>query len=186
VTTILPPLNDAKLRELILFVAARSEDDLNFGSIKLNKLLFFADFLAYVKLGKAITNHPYMRLPNGPAPKRMKPILEQLITDKSLAIQERNRYGRTQKVPISLRDADLTLFSSEEIAIVTEVLDGMRRKNAKGIGTLSHRFEGWKLAKDREIIPYEVALVEFKKPRKQDIEKALAIRGELAALRRES
>jgi hypothetical protein len=170
---------------LIVFIASRLEGDRHFGSTKLNKLLFFADFLAYVKLGKAITGQPYFRLQNGPAPKRMKPIVEQMIADQSLAIQERDRYGRTQKVPIALRNADLACFSSDEIAVVTEVLDNLRRKNAKGISSLSHRFAGWKLAKDHEIIPYEVALVEFKKPRKRDIEKALAMRTELAALRRE-
>jgi hypothetical protein len=178
--------DDAKLTELILFMASRSQDDPRFGSTKLNKLLFFADFLAYVKLGRAITNHPYMRLPNGPAPKAMVPILKQMVSAKSLAIQERDHYGRTQKVPIALREASLSRFSPEEIAVVTEVLDALRRKNARGISSLSHQFAGWKLARDREIIPYEVALVQFKKPRKQDIQKALAMRVELAALRRES
>ena len=124
-----------------------------------------------------------MRLPQGPAPRRMKPTLDELVANQSLAIQERDRYGRTQKVPIALRDANLASFSSREIAVATEVLDAMRTRNAKGISTLSHRFEGWRLAEDRETIPYEVALVEFKKPRKADIEKAHAMRGELAALR---
>jgi hypothetical protein len=116
----------------------------------------------------------------------MKPTLDQLVADQSLAMQDRDRYGRTQKVPIALRDADLALFSAKEIAIVTEVLDAMRTKTARGISSLSHRFEGWQLAKDGETIPYEVALVELRKPRKADIEKALAIRDELAALRQES
>lgn len=181
-----PTPNDAKLRELIVFIASRSQNDPHFGSTKLNKLLFFADFLAYGKLGEAITNHQYMRLPNGPAPRRMKPILDEMVAAGVLAIQERDCYGRTQKVPLALREADVTLFSSSEIAIVTEVLDAFWHKNAKGISSLSHKFDGWKLAKDRETIPYEVALVEFKKPRKVDIKKALAIRGELASLRRES
>ncbi len=176
--------DDAKLQELILFIASRSEDDPRFGSTKLNKLLFFADFLAYVKLGEAITNHVYMKLPNGPAPRAMLPITKRMISAKSLAIQERDHYGRTQKVPIALREANLKLFSSEEIALVTEVLDGFRKSNAKGISALSHKFDGWKLAKDRENIPYEVALVQFKKPRKQDIAKALAMGGELASLRK--
>jgi hypothetical protein len=116
----------------------------------------------------------------------MKPIIEQMVDERTLAIQDRDRYGKTQKVPIALRAADLTRFSPDEIAIVTEVLAVLRSKNAKGISSLSHRFAGWKLAKDRETIPYEVALVEFKKPRKRDIEKALAMRGELAALRLEA
>jgi hypothetical protein len=181
-----PSSDDEKLKELILFIASRSEDDANFGSTKLNKLLFYADFLAYVKLGEAITNHAYMRLPNGPAPKAMLPILKRMISAKSLAIKERDHHGKTQRVPFALREANLKLFSAEQIAVVTDVLTLFRRKNAKGISTLSHQFDGWKLAKDKEEIPYEVALVHFKKPRKQDIEKALAIGTELATLRKEA
>jgi hypothetical protein len=178
--------DDRKLQELILFLAYRSEDDPRFGSTKLNKQLFFADFLAYVKLGKAITGHVYQKLPNGPAPRRMVPIIRDMVGAGSLAIQERDHFGRTQKVPVALRQADLQRFTSDEIAVVTEVLDTLRRKNAKGVSGLSHQFAGWKLAKERETIPYEVALVAFKKPRKKDIEKALAMRVELAALRRKS
>ena len=77
----------------------------------------------------------------------MKPIIEQMIAERSLAIEERDHYGKTQKVPIALRDADVTCFSSKEIAVMTEVLDALRGKNAKGISSLSHRFAGWRLAK---------------------------------------
>ena len=35
-----------KLKELVLVVAQLCADDRNFGAVKLNKLLFFADFLA--------------------------------------------------------------------------------------------------------------------------------------------
>jgi uncharacterized phage-associated protein len=178
--------NDAKLEELILFISSRSEDDERFGSTKLNKLLFFADFTAYINLGTAITNHPYMRLPNGPAPKAMLPTLKRMVEKGILAIKERDHFGKMQKVPVALRKADLKEFTSDEIAIVAEVMDCLRRKNAKGISSLSHKFDGWKLAKDREEIPYEVALVEFKKPRKRDIDRALERRVELSALRRES
>jgi hypothetical protein len=181
-----PPPNDAKLKELILFIALRSQDDPRFGSTKLNKLLFFADFLAYVKLGKAITWHEYMKLPNGPAPRKMVPIRQEMIEAKSLAMQERDHYGKAQKVPVALREADLSVFSATEIAIVTEVLDAFRKNNAKGISSLSHKFAGWKLAADRETIPYKVALVQFRKPRKTDVGMAVAMRVELAALRRES
>ena len=180
-----PAPNDTKLKELILFISLRSQDDPRFGSTKLNKLLFFADFLAYAKLGRAITGHAYFRLPNGPAPKAMVPIRKQMIEEKTLAIQDRDHYGRTQKVPIALREPDLTLFSPQEIAVVTEVLIAFRKDNAKALSELSHRFEGWKLAGDREVIPYEVTLVRFKKPSEQDRENALAMAAELAALRME-
>ena len=43
--------NEGKFRELILYVARRSEDDKYFGAVKLNKILYFSDFNAYRELG---------------------------------------------------------------------------------------------------------------------------------------
>jgi hypothetical protein len=178
--------NDEKIEELILFVATRSENDPFFGATKLNKILFFAEFLAYAKFGKAITGHAYMRLSKGPVLKAMMPVQNRMVENKLLAVRERDHFGKTQKRVVPLRDANLKVFSSEEIAVVTEVIDALRKNNAKGVSSLSHKFGGWKLAQDKETIPYEMALVEFKKPRKKDVAKALANRVELSALRRES
>ncbi len=180
-----PAADDEKLQELILFVASRSEVDPRFGSTKLNKLLFFADFSAYQRLGQSITGHIYQKLPNGPAPRKMVPILKRMVAARSLAIKERDHYGKTQRVPIALRQARLKRFTSDEIAIVTEVLDSLRKTNARDISTLSHQFPGWKLAAPGEDIPYEVALVEFTKPTKQDLRKAIEMKAELAAMRME-
>jgi hypothetical protein len=63
---------EARLRELILYIAARCERDPRFGATKLNKILLFADFLAYFRRRRPITGVEYMRLPNGPAPRRLK------------------------------------------------------------------------------------------------------------------
>jgi hypothetical protein len=62
-----PKPDREKLRELILHVARRSEGDIAFGVTKLNKLLFFIDFLACLRFGKPITGEEYQKLDNGPA-----------------------------------------------------------------------------------------------------------------------
>ncbi len=53
--------DDIKLRELVLYLATLSEGDATFGKVKLNKLLFYADFNAYLKFGKPITGHEYQK-----------------------------------------------------------------------------------------------------------------------------
>ena len=53
--------DDNKLRELVLYIAVLSEGDPAFGKVKLNKLLFFADFTAYLSFGKPITGHEYQK-----------------------------------------------------------------------------------------------------------------------------
>jgi hypothetical protein len=77
--------DDSKFRELILLIARESEGDPRFGSIKLNKLLFYADFVAYQHLGKPITGQEYFALPQGPAPRYMVPIREKMEADGDIA-----------------------------------------------------------------------------------------------------
>src|SRR5262245_17319205 len=88
---------DARLREIILLIAMRSEGDEPFGAVKLNKLLFYADFLSYVKFGESITGQEYQALPQGPAPRRMLPVLQRMQKNGVLAIRENDYYGKNQQ-----------------------------------------------------------------------------------------
>src|SRR2546425_884388 len=69
---------DEKLAEMILHIAQLSEGDEPFGATKLNKILFYCDFLSYLYHGKPITGQEYQKLPNGPAPRRLVPVLQYL------------------------------------------------------------------------------------------------------------
>ena len=57
-----------KFRELIVYICKKSEGDPTFGAVKLNKILYYADFAAYRILGKPITGAQYQKLREGPAP----------------------------------------------------------------------------------------------------------------------
>ena len=94
--------NDAKLVELILLISEWSQGDPKFGAIKLNKLLFHADFSAFLTTGEPITGQEYFALPQGPAPKRFKPITEKMKKGGALAYQEVSYFGHPQK-PYALR-----------------------------------------------------------------------------------
>lgn len=161
--------NDTKLKELILFIALHSEGDKRFGATKLNKLLFFADFLAYLYLGKPITGHEYQALPKGPAPRYLMPIREAMEVDKDIAIQKIDFYGREQHKIFALREPDLSLFTAEEIELVHHIIEECWNKRANDISDDSHRFVGWALAGPGETIPYEVALVSTTDPTPADI-----------------
>jgi len=178
------PPDDNKLRELILFIAKQSRGDERFGSVKLNKLLFFSDFLAYVRLGSSITGQEYQCLKKGPAPRKLLPIIKSMKRSGALTIEDREYHGHTQKVPTALREPNLAEFTAEEIGIVTEVLVAHYRKNAKSISSKSHEFSGWQLAREGETIPYQTALVRFLKVRKKDLETAQKMKAELVALKK--
>ena len=148
-----------KLRELVLYVCTASEGDEAFGSVKLNKLLFYSDFLSYLRHGVPITGQEYQKLKNGPAPRPMLMLLRDMQTTGQLAMAERRFFGRAQKRPLALREADLTGFSAQEIATVNQVLRNFQGRNGTEISELSHNFPGWQLAEEGETIPYSSVLL---------------------------
>ena len=156
--------NEAKFRELLLFIARRSERDPRFGAIKLNKLLFFSDFLAYLKFGKPITGQEYFALDQGPAPRYLVRIREQMVKAKEIAISRKQTLSGTHERVLALREPDPNKFEPAEIALVTGLLEACRGQSGSDLTELSHRFAGWRLAGDKETIPYEVALVGNRPP----------------------
>ena len=152
----------SRFRELILYCALKSETHQFFGATKLNKCLFYADFLAYRALGTSITGAEYLALEHGPAPRQFLAEREAMVRDNEIAIQRRPRQQRG----IALREPDLGDFSGAEIAIVDEVIDALRPLDAGDVSDWSHAFLGWKAARaeseatGRQVaIPYSTALV---------------------------
>jgi uncharacterized phage-associated protein len=156
--------NEEKFRELLLFIARRSENDPRFGAIKLNKLLFYCDFMAYLMFGKPITGQEYFALENGPAPRYMVRVREQMVKSKEIAISRKTTLSGIQERVLALREADPNKFEPSEIDLVTRILDVCRSQSGTELSELTHKFAGWRLAADKETIPYEVALVGNRPP----------------------
>lgn len=166
---------DEKLRELIIYVATLSQQDPKFGATKLNKLLFYADFLAYQRFGAAITGQEYQALPQGPAPKRLKPVIEGMKRAGDLR-QETVKVGRFRQIrPVPSRTADLSKFSGREVDLVRDVVDRFWNLNATQISEESHLFLGWQLGVQGETIPYSVVLIGNRKPTDTERRKGRAL-----------
>jgi hypothetical protein len=163
-------VSDRRLRELLLYVARKTENDPSCGRTKLYKILFYADFTAYQKLGESISGQEYQRLPNGPAPKRALPVQKSMQKEEVARWADRDYYGRMQKKLLALREPDLSGFSGEQIAILDDVIQKLWGLSAADVSELSHRFIGWQLAEEGETIPYStVALGEPRPPTPKEI-----------------
>jgi Protein of unknown function (DUF4065) len=167
--------NDKKFRELLLFIADRSEKDPRFGAIKLNKLLFYCDFFAYLRLGAPITGQEYFKLEQGPAPRYGTRIREEMEAANEIAVQKKETAAGIQHRTVALRPPDYKMFSSEEIALVTQVLQDCRASSGSELSEKSHRFAGWLLAKEKETIPYSVALVGNRLPTHDEIQRGVVL-----------
>jgi hypothetical protein len=152
-------VDDRKMKELILYLATRSESDPRFSSTKLNKLLFYCDFAAYRDLGRSITGHSYRKLPFGPAPKAMLPILDQMKRDHDCVEIEKDHFGRTQRRVQASRPPETSVFSAEEILLADRILADLWESSATEVSDLSHDFIGWKAASLNEVIPYATVFV---------------------------
>jgi len=151
-------VDDSKLKELILHVTKKSENDARFGAVKLNKILFYSDFLAYLKYGKSITGQEYFAIKEGPAPKRMLPVTKAMTVNRELAYREIDvGLPRLKKQPIALRPPNYDKLETKDLAIVDEVIDRLRDKNGKQLSDLSHKFSGYIAAfaeGEKTTIPY--------------------------------
>ena len=148
-----------KFKELILYIAQESEGDPNFGATKLNKILFFCDFLAYRAFGESISGQRYFKLPYGPAPRALVPALRELEEANDCIQAERAGYGQPQKRVIVRREANVEVFSASQVALINKVIRTLWDNSAREVSHLSHHFIGWQMAGPQEDIPYETVFL---------------------------
>ncbi len=153
------PESREKLRELMLFVAERCQNDGNFGVTKLNKVLFYADFLSFAKYGKSITGISYNKLPFGPAPTASEAIRSEMEDGDEIFVTKQGYSPYQTHRVIPRRAANLDLFRARDIALVDGVIEALAGLGGKQVSDLSHG-RAWKAAGDFERIPYETTFVD--------------------------
>ncbi len=153
-----------KFKELILYFSKKCKSTPYFGSVKLNKLLYFSDFVAYGRLGKPVTGATYIHLPKGPGPSQMLPVRNEMEKHGDLRIEPVQTPQGSQQRTIAQREPDMSLFSAEEIAICDEVFRLIEDKSALEASDVSHKWAGWRLTAMKEAIPYYTMFVRYLEP----------------------
>ena len=152
-----PEESRARLRELILYISEKCQNDPKFGATKLNKILLNADRLQYISTGKSITGGMYKKIDHGPVPHQLKPARESLRDEGALVIQELDYYTKTQKKPVALKRPDLSIFRGDEIATIDYVIEHMTEWDATTSSKISHD-RAYEVCTE-EFIPYEYAFI---------------------------
>jgi len=157
VPTTQPAYDKDKFKELILYIARKSEDDPKYGAAKLAKLMYFIDFEAYGALGASVTGARYHLIARGPAPKALKPVRDEMATADPPEIRIRpvpSGGARDQERVEALRDPDTSVFSNDERRLIDEVIERYKPLNGSEISAKAHEEIGVRLAAEREEIPY--------------------------------
>lgn len=147
-----------KLRELVIYIANKCEDDPKFGAVKLNKILFYADFISFAEYGEPVTGVKYRKFQQGPVPTILKRVRTEMEENGEVVVRKKSYHGRVQHRLIPLRDPDFDLLGARDIALVDDVIRMLWPRSAHEVSQLSHD-RAWKNASEGEAIPYEAAFV---------------------------
>ena len=131
---------------------------------KLNKLLFYADFIHFSKFEVPITGAQYIHLPYGPCPEGYEEILS-ILDRAGIIIKEHKVLGIDQETGEPIYEekinpaahVELEVFSKNEQDILRKVAHKLGRMTAKRLSDLSHREPGFIQTNIREVIPYSYA-----------------------------
>lgn len=165
------PPGDERLGEAIIYVAERMVDDPGGqGAVKLNKILWWADFESFRERRRSVTGAVYQKLKEGPAPVRLVPTRKKLLTSGAVEMHERDRGAQSpEKVVIVRRQAE-AVFDQEDRRFLGRALEKFHGMTGKECSDFSHRASaGWQTVKYHEIIPYETALVYTRPLTEEDI-----------------
>jgi len=157
-------LSEKKLKELIVYISTKCAEDTTFAKTKLNKILFFSDFLYYCKTGKSISGQSYIHLQYGPVPKEMKFTLEEM-ENKDIAIAISQSGPFIQKRVVALREPNLDLFEPDMVSHVDGIIQQVcfeKQIRATWLSRYSHNFMGWLVTKEGEEIPYQTVFLKNK------------------------
>jgi len=142
-----------KLRNVLLLFIERGHGVFY---TKMNKLLFYCDFLFYQRKGKGLTGLAYKAIDYGPVPVRWDRIYSFYDDIRQEIVQFPN--GKEGTMLVSNLSPDLSCFSDEELNLLDYVFKRFKDENATQISETSHKEKAWKTyVNSDKLIDYNMA-----------------------------
>jgi Protein of unknown function (DUF4065) len=144
-----------KDKQIVLYICNKLCNESTFGSSVLNKILYYIDKISYIKRGKKLTSFTYKKNYYGITPNfaQLDTVLDSLKGAELIKETKSFHYGYEQKTFIPSKEAELKLFSPEEIDDINTVIEENRGLNATELGLKSKNEVAYKHAKLLEELP---------------------------------
>jgi len=125
---------------------------------KLNKLLFYSDFLCYGKKQRPITGCRYAAADYGPVPDNFQLLYSLFVSSNLLRLEERSfENGSVGDMFYAVEAFQKDLFDKTELDILTRVQDAFHNFTSKQITEWSHREEAYTATMIGKLISYRHA-----------------------------
>lgn len=144
-----------KLTEMVVFFTEAMQP----WKTKMNKLLFYSDFLMFRQTGFSISGVQYRAIPMGPVPDNFNSIFEYLAKNDNIEILYSSfadgGIGEQFK-PGSNRSADMEFFNKTELSILQNVVERFKNTSTNQIIELSHKERAWQEnITEKKVIDYK-------------------------------
>lgn len=148
--------NIDKLANLLVEFIARCDKSFN-DRLKLNKLLFYTDFLCYKQFGCSITGLSYRTIQYGPVPTCYDNIYSYLEDENIISPRWiRESDGSARETFITDSTFDGKLFNDDEKSIIDTICDNFGEMKTWDMVDLSHKEKAWiDLQSDKQVIDYQ-------------------------------
>ena len=125
---------------------------------KLNKLLFYADFMHFREYGASITGIRYAHAPYGPVPDNFETWLVAFSKWMEEIDSEEVYFGENVgEIYTSQKPPDMNLFQPSEIKVLQTVKEKFQEFSSREIKDYSHQEIGYIKTKEGELISYKYA-----------------------------
>ena len=112
---------------------------------RLNKYLFYSDFLSYKYKGIAMSGFNYVAIDKGPVPDSYEMLYDTLEKENYIKIEEiEDAKGKEYSKMIPLKSFDVSNFDEEEMEILKLVIENLQFKKTQDIIDESHKISAWK------------------------------------------
>lgn len=124
--------------------------------VRMNKLLFYSDFLYFKRFGQSITGYKYQAIQMGPVPFRYDAIFDLLTYENIIDFILEDVKDSIVDKPRALKDFNEKIFSENELKVLNEIGKRFEDVSTDELVELSHKEKGWIAENKRKgIISYQ-------------------------------
>lgn len=141
-----------RLKNIMLYILNKCDD---VWCTKMNKLLFYTDFMSYRERGMAMTGLSYRAIDFGPVPERW----DRVYSEFPEVRQELRQVGDfVGSVLIASEESDYSMFTDAELKVLDSICTHFSKMSSREISRISHDEDAWLNHHDKhEHIPFDDA-----------------------------
>ena len=145
-------LSLSRLKNIMLYILNRCDE---VWCTKMNKLLFYTDFMSYRERGMAMSGLSYRAIDFGPVPERWNRVYSEFPEVRQELRQVGDFVG---SVLIASAEPDYTMFTDAELKVLDSICTHFSKMSSREISRISHDEDAWLNHHEKhEHIPFDDA-----------------------------